>query len=175
MFNTNTPRICRTHPFTNQCCPELYQCMRIIYSVLYNTLLCTTLHNTMWCRALVVERTYAPLCARQGVTNRPQTPRASQAGGRQGCWGFSWEGCCALGSVIIKEIRVAIWGHPRVSQSSGSQYKDGLDICRKMESFIKQILARCEGPHACGRLSKFFKKKLYDKKLPGTSPCGRGN
>ena len=133
------------------------------------------MHNTMWCRALVVERTYAPLCARQGVTNRPQTPRASQAGGRQGCWGFSWEGCCALGSVIIKEIRVAIWGHPRVSQSSGSQYKDGLDICRKMESFIKQILARCEGPHACGRLSKFFKKKLYDKKLPGTSPCGRGN
>ena len=139
MFNTNTPRICRTHPFTNQCCPELYQCMRIIYSVLYNTLLCTTLHNTMWCRALVVERTYAPLCARQGVTNRPQTPRASQAGGRQGCWGFSWEGCCALGSVIIKEIRVAIWGHPRVSQPGGSQYEEGLDIGRRRESVIKQI------------------------------------
>ena len=40
-------------------------------------------------------------------------------------------------------------------------------------SVIKQIRLIGEGLHACGRSSKFIKKNLYDKKLPGTSPCGR--
>ena len=58
------------------------------------------MHNTA--QHYVVQSTYAPLCARQGVTNRPQTPRASQAGGRQGCWGFSWEGGVMLWQVLSR-------------------------------------------------------------------------